>query len=186
MLLDIERQFTQNELTMQKLVFYLQEPSVLLAYLESQLISQIVKKKLSGCQIIKLLEECKNQNSKINEIETILDFMLEACYCPIFDITTKWIITGRLHDPFGDYFISEATDLKKDDLVEDFNSNYWDEKFTIINEYVPALFKNNDLHNLILLTGKYSFTLRDCDCYLQLDQFPLFEFIYKSGDINQG
>lgn len=114
-----------------------------------------------------------------------MEFILEACYAPVFEIAANWVKTGQLVDPLGDFFIQEDVTLKKEDLIEDFNSNYWSEKFSIINEYVPALFRSDNLQTMILMTGKYVYTLKECSSQYRFLEYPQIELIYKSGDTSK-
>lgn len=185
MLLDIERQFNKNDLSLQKLLFYLEGPSSLFAFLTAQIIDPVSNQKLSGCGVIRLIENCAKYSSKSKEVECIVEFILEACYAPVFEIAANWVKTGQLVDPLGDFFIQEDVTLKKEDLIEDFNSNYWSEKFSIINEYVPALFRSDNLQTMILMTGKYVYTLKECSSQYRFLEYPQIELIYKSGDTSK-
>lgn len=42
-----------------------------------------------------------------------------------------YIYIGSIQDPYNEFVILQRKDLGKENLKEDFNANYWDERYTI-------------------------------------------------------
>ena len=47
-----------------------------------------------------------------------------------------------MKDPYGEFFVVEREDLKKENINEDYNDVYWEERFTLLNENLPSFIAN--------------------------------------------
>lgn len=63
-----------------------------------------------------------------------------------------------MRDPYLEFFVVEREDLKKENINEDYNDVYWEERFTLQKENLPSFFTN--FGEKILVTGKYLNVIR--------------------------
>ncbi len=69
----------------------------------------------------------------------------------------SWIYDGQLADPYGEFMVREEDTLDKENVREDFNAQYWENRYTIEEEMVCSFLW--ELANKILTTGK-------CVCHI--------------------
>jgi gamma-tubulin complex component 2 len=84
--------------------------------------------------------------------------MLEKASSPFFEMVEKWIYKGIVSDPYEEFFVIEREDLKKENINEDYNDVYWEERFTLSQEHLPSFF--SAFGEKILVTGKYLNVIR--------------------------
>jgi gamma-tubulin complex component 2 len=150
---------------------------------------------LHGCRIILRLDKACQAAREDPSLKAMYDFILELCMVPVMQMVERWMTQGHLLDPFKEFFIVEAEKLTKQDLLDDFNSTYWHEKFTLLTDSIPAVFlqktgqmAQKSLADKALLAGKYLNVLRECShpladqplqLHLKFDASHLDYFIAK-------
>jgi hypothetical protein len=70
------------------------------------------------------------------------------------------LFRGELDDPYNEFMISEDITITKEALSEDFNAQYWDNRYSLKMQHIPKIFHAHELK--ILNTGKYLNVIRDC------------------------
>ena len=79
---------------------------------------------------------------------------LQVCAAkPYYDMLTDWVYEGKIDDPYNEFLISVNESQQAHNLLDDFNTKYWEERYTIRNTMVPEELKA--MANKILVTGKY-------------------------------
>ena len=86
--------------------------------------------------------------------------MLDKASVPYFGILRKWIFSGLLEDPFNEFFISEHRQFRKENIEQDLNDRYWEERFTFRDEMVPIFLEKQKFK--VMHAGKYLFVIREC------------------------
>jgi gamma-tubulin complex component 2 len=94
------------------------------------------------------------------ETKEMLLFLLEKASVPFFQILQGWIYQGVINDPYHEFFVEENKALSKENMNEDYNDAYWEKRYTIRPENVPAFLESSQ--NKILVTGKYLNVIREC------------------------
>lgn len=118
--LDVE--FNQGELTLQKLWYYVQ-PSIKVLYALHVLVTQTHS--LVGGALLSRIFDLIN-NSTDNQIITVYEFLLEKTAQPYFRMLSQWLYYGEVEDHFEEFFIVEKKGMSKELLVNDYKDNYWD------------------------------------------------------------
>lgn len=67
---------------------------------------------------------------------------------------------GELQDVYKEFMVSEDQTVSKEALLEDFNASYWDQKYGVANQHIPAWMASHAQR--ILVVGKYLNVVRDC------------------------
>jgi len=117
---------------------------------------------------------------------------------PFLKMLRLWLFKGELQDPYQEFMIQENKSVSREGtttigssnlllnspcplftsaaaLAEDFNAQYWDERYILRPQHVPKILKghSNSLAQMILTAGKYLNVVRGCykgDKELQLPQ----------------
>lgn len=76
----------------------------------------------------------------------------------------SWIHKGEIRDPYEEFMIVESRKVSKENIKEDFNDAYWEQRYTIRENYVPSFLV--PLKTKILLAGKYLNVIRECGIHL--------------------
>uniref|UniRef100_A0A7S0NR59 Spindle pole body component n=1 Tax=Calcidiscus leptoporus TaxID=127549 RepID=A0A7S0NR59_9EUKA len=91
----------------------------------------------------------------------LYDYLLERASVPFFEMLGAWLYRGVCSDPYGDEFmVRELPQMSKEELTTDFNCAYWQRRFLLAREQVPAFLE--PLANTILDCGKYLHIVREC------------------------
>lgn len=144
-------------LTMQKLVFMLQPSQVMLRVLDG-LCKRV--RDLSGGRMLDELYVCLNEQGD-EKARSIMMGLLSQASEPFMKILSRWIFRGELHDPYKEFMVGEDAAVTREALVEDFNAQYWDCRYTLREEHVPRMML--PFAARALTAGKYLNVLRDRD-----------------------
>lgn len=160
LIVSLEQQFRSDDLTIQKIFYYIQSPLEIFHHL----CKNILDDNLHGCRLVLHLSKLVELNKTHSLLCPIYEFLLEASIGPIIYITDRFTMDGILYDPYHEYFIESCDNLKKEDMEEDYNATYWSEKYSIKESIIPSFFSNS-ITSKILLTGKYISSLMDCQIF---------------------
>lgn len=160
LIVSLEQQFHSDDLTIQKIFYYIQSPLEIFHHL----FKNILDDNFHGCRLVLHLSKLVELNKTHNLLCPVYEFLLEASIGPIIYITDQFTTDGILYDPYHEYFIESCDNLKKEDMEEDYNATYWSEKYSIKENIIPPFFSNN-ISSKILLTGKYIGSLMDCQIF---------------------
>ncbi|KAG9300602.1 hypothetical protein G9A89_005202 [Geosiphon pyriformis] len=87
-------------------------------------------------------------------------YLLSKSSQPYVSMLHSWIHHGEIRDPYEEFMIQERKSVKKENIKEDFNDTYWEQRYTPRSNIIPPFlvpFKNK-----ILLAGKYLNVIREC------------------------
>ncbi|KAF9910919.1 hypothetical protein EC991_005093 [Linnemannia zychae] len=91
-------------------------------------------------------------------------FLLNRASVPYINMLESWIHKGEIRDPYEEFMIVESHKVSKESIEEDFNDAYWEQRYTIRENYVPSFLV--PLKNKVLLAGKYLNVIRECGIHL--------------------
>ncbi|KAF9101127.1 hypothetical protein BGX27_011600 [Mortierella sp. AM989] len=91
-------------------------------------------------------------------------FLLNKASVPYIAMLESWIHKGEIRDPYEEFMIVESRKVSKESIKEDFNDAYWEQRYTIRDNYVPSFLV--PLKTKILLAGKYLNVIRECGIHL--------------------
>jgi hypothetical protein len=94
------------------------------------------------------------------EAAALLDFLLERSAAPFFGMLRAWLHRGVCDDPHGEFFIAEDARIRKEGLLTDFACAYWEKRFTLRPELVPAFIAPHA--QAALDCGKLLHVVREC------------------------
>ena len=91
-------------------------------------------------------------------------YLLNKASVPYIAMLESWIHKGEIRDPYEEFMIVESRKVSKENIKEDFNDAYWEQRYTIREKYVPSFLV--PLKTKILLAGKYLNVIRECGIHL--------------------
>lgn len=155
----LEHQFRIDQLTLQKLWYYVQ-PCMRTLEILSRIAVAINR---GACRGGKTLTHLHNVTcSYIGDArsqELCLHLTQAACK-PYFETLEKWIYRGVITDPYQEFMIEEHELYRKDRLHEEYNDAYWERRYTVLQENIPSFLEQ--VAEKVLRTGKYLNVIREC------------------------
>lgn len=152
----LEHLLNTNRLTLQKMVFLLQPSKVTMQVLEK--LTTAVRE-LTGGHLLNVLYLGLLDQGDTKAKELYEHLLLKASE-PFLKMLSLWIFRGELHDPYKEFMIAEDSSVSKDSLQEDFNAQYWDNRYTLNIKHIPKILSNHA--QKALTAGKYLNVVRDC------------------------
>ena len=58
-----------------------------------------------------------------------MTFLMEKASIPYMGMLNNWIHYGIIKDPYEEFLIRERKECTKENLKQDFNDNYWEQRF---------------------------------------------------------
>jgi hypothetical protein len=163
----LEHQFTSEQLSLQKLWFYVQ-PTLRIFALLDRVVSVLVKTHSVGGALLNVVHSqvtAIGGSGSDDDTTTTLRFLLRQASAPFFEILGRWIYEGRIDDPYDEFFIEEQTLQARTDMMEVYDESYWHRKFTVREEMLPLFIAH--MREQIFNAGKFLHVLRSCDMDVQ-------------------
>ncbi|KAK2180083.1 hypothetical protein NP493_457g05005 [Ridgeia piscesae] len=157
----LEHQFRQGQLSLQKFWFYIQPTARTMEILTS-VANSINRGACIGGAVLSLLHEKTSSFIGDAEGQELCLYLTQAACVPYFEILEKWIYKGLIQDPYSEFLIEENESFQKEKLQEDYNDAYWELHYTICREQIPIFLER--MADKILNTGKYLNVVRECGC----------------------
>ncbi|KAI8905007.1 Spc98 family-domain-containing protein [Gorgonomyces haynaldii] len=165
----LEHQSNTNPLfSLQKLLYYVQPSMETLGSIDS-LVNQLKQSESrsnakSGGLVLTLLSQKMALNAGHQKTRDLYEFMLKEASKPFYDMLRQWIYNGVLDDPYNEFMIQD-NGVSKESVKEDFNDLYWEQKYTMLQDWVPSFLEKQS--DKILRSGKYLNVLRECGKQLE-------------------
>lgn len=97
----------------------------------------------------------------------MFSFLMEKASKPYLTMVERWICYGEIKDPYGDFMVRRDDRIKKDELLSNPYSTYWQARYTLRETQIPLFLSR--CAQKILMAGKYLHVLRSCR---RLDAIP--------------
>ncbi|XP_022084041.1 gamma-tubulin complex component 2-like [Acanthaster planci] len=155
----LEHQFRQGQLPLQRFWFYIQPCKQTMEILAS--IAQAIDRGAStGGAVLSLLHERTAAMIGDTRAQNLCLFLTQSACAPYFEILEKWIYKGIIKDPYCEFMIEEHEALRKEKLQQEYNDAYWEQHYTICRDRIPVFLEA--VADKILRTGKYLNVIREC------------------------
>eukprot|EP00899_Mesostigma_viride_P008784 jgi/Mesvir1/17907/Mv12973-RA.1 len=155
----LEHQFRLGKLSLQGLWFYCQ-PALGAMKLLAGTCAKASARRLTGASLLNLLNKEATGMGGDTSARDLLHRLLAAACAPYFSILERWVYTGVVDDPYGEFMIEERRELAKESLTEDYNAEYWQSRYALGRREVPVFLRGSA--EGILTTGKYLNAIREC------------------------
>ena len=141
-------------LPLQRLFFYLQPSTHTLAALDALVVAA---GNATGGALLDVLGTLR-QNGGDRPARVMYEYLWKKAAVPFYEMLTRWVHDGAVDDPFAEFMVAVNESQRAHHLVDDFNTRYWEERYTVRAAMVPS-----DLRpcaQQILVAGKYWNVLR--------------------------
>lgn len=109
-------------------------------------------------------------------------FLLNKASVPYIAMLESWIHKGHIRDPYEEFMIVRSTKVSKENIKDDFNNAYWEQRYTIRENHVPSFLV--PLKSKILHAGKYLNAIRECGIHLSTSKTDQDTSIRRNSTYN--
>ncbi|XP_030831245.1 gamma-tubulin complex component 2 [Strongylocentrotus purpuratus] len=155
----LEHQFKQGQLPLQRFWFYMQ-PCMQTMEILASISSSVDRGACAGGSVLSLLHEKTVTMIGDMRAQELCLFLTQSACAPYFEILEKWIYKGIIKDPYCEFMIEENEALQKEKLQQEYNDAYWEQRYTNCRERSPIFLET--IADKILRTGKYLNVVRQC------------------------
>ncbi|KAG0340854.1 hypothetical protein BG004_006256 [Podila humilis] len=120
--------------------------------------------KAKGGSILVLIASGMSNMSGDPVTKKLYSYLLNKASAPYIGMLESWIHRGEIRDPYEEFMIVESRKVSKENIKEDYNDAYWEQRYTIREDYVPSFLV--PLKTKVLLAGKYLNVIRECGIHL--------------------
>ncbi|XP_034489725.1 gamma-tubulin complex component 2 homolog isoform X2 [Drosophila innubila] len=154
-----EEELERSELTVAKLLYYLQ-PTIWIMEVIWNVIGEIQVGNLKGAEVLSLLHErIKRMEGDKASQKIMIDLMSKAS-TPYMRMLQLWIQKGVIMDNTQEFLVVDNEVIHKGELPEHYSDDYWEKRYTIRNDSIPKFLERYS--DIILRTGKYLNVIRQC------------------------
>ncbi|XP_071055793.1 gamma-tubulin complex component 2-like isoform X1 [Onthophagus taurus] len=158
-LTQIETEFRSENLNLHKMWFYLQNKIHSLGII-SNIATTINKSDSIGGKVLSLLHEQISGFSGDYKAQNLCVQLMQAACVPYMKMLGMWIYKGIITDPIKEFLVEDNEVVQKEDMPIDYSADYWDKKYTVRRERIPAFLE--PVSDIILRAGKYLNVIRQC------------------------
>ncbi|CAG8519786.1 4749_t:CDS:10 [Ambispora leptoticha] len=119
-----------------------------------------IPEQVKGGGILGILAERLTTMSGDPGTKKLYIYLLSKASQPYVSMLHTWIHHGEIQDPYEEFMIQERKNVRKENLKEDFNDSYWEQRYTPREGTIPPFL--TPFKNKILLAGKYLNVIREC------------------------
>ena len=94
-----------------------------------------------GCRggaLLNMLQKHINLSGE-KHVRILYNKLLKAACLPYFDMLSNWIYRGIITDIYGEFMIQEKTHLKKEDVAQEYNNEYWTGRYSLNRLQIPSI-----------------------------------------------
>eukprot|EP00727_Mastigamoeba_balamuthi_P001036 m51a1_g1093 putative gamma-tubulin complex component 2 isoform x1 (765) ;mRNA; r:66278-69215 len=153
----LEHQHKLGLLTLQKILYYIQEPMHTL-FILAQLVDDAAVSGVKGGALLDLIQQKSSAMSGDSRARELLAYVLDRASVPFMSLMSQWIWAGTLAgDVHGEFFVEEREGLRAED---DYLNTYWSQRHSVRASMVPAFLSK--LQDRALAAGKHLAVVREC------------------------
>jgi len=152
----LEFQFASRRLTLLRTFYYIQPSMHALTRLER--VCRLLARQTGGSLLNVLHAELLSAGD--DATQSLYTHLLTHASKPYYDMLRVWLTQGLIQDSYDEFHIKQRKDMRKENVRRDFNDTYWDERYTVKDDDVPAFMLS--MSDKILTTGKYLNVIREC------------------------
>ena len=155
----LESQQNMDQLTLQKLWYYIQ-PCMKTLEILSRVAVSVSNGSCRGGKTLTNLHSLASSFIGDDRSQEVCLHITQAACQPYFNMLQLWVYRGIVSDPYGEFMITEHEGIQKDRLHDEYNDAYWEKRYTVCQENIPSFLEH--LAEKILRTGKYLNVVREC------------------------
>ena len=155
----LEHQFHLNQLSLQKLWYYVQPCMATLSVL-ARIATAVSRGSCRGGKTLTTLHSITTGYIGEARTQELCLHLTQAACQPYFASLGEWIYCGVVHDPYSEFMIREHDTIQKDRLHAEYNDAYWERRYTVLQDNIPSFLEH--VADQVLCSGKYLNVVREC------------------------
>ncbi|KAH8294466.1 hypothetical protein KR018_008824, partial [Drosophila ironensis] len=173
LLIQAERELHLQQLTVQKLIYYLQPTQTVMKELWTTLVDVKVSDLRGAAVLSHLHGRIKQLEGNRAAQQLIIDLIRNAA-APYMQMLQLWIQKGIIVDRGHEFLVEDNEVAHDDDASDNYSDDYWEKRYTVRRDRIPTFFEKYS--DKILRTGKYLNVIRQCGKRVMLTQQMHLEF----------
>ena len=170
----LELQYNLQQLSLQKLWYYIQ-PSLKSLEILSSIAVSIQSASCKGGPVLSILHDKAQSLTGDDKAQELCLHLTQAAAVPYFEIMEQWIYKGIVHDPYQEFMVEDHKTVEKEQLSKEYNDSYWGSRYTIASEKIPSFLEH--VATKILNAGKYLNVIHECG--VEISYSGATELIYS-------
>lgn len=155
----LEHQFHAEQLSLQKLWYYIQ-PCLRSLEILGRVALSVRRGSCRGGKTLTNLHAFTSGYTGDERAQELSLHLARAACRPYFDMLGKWIHRGVVDDPYHEFMIEQHELIQKDRLKVEYNDAYWEKRYTVVQVNIPSFLE--PATEKVLRTGKYLNVIREC------------------------
>ena len=155
----LEHQYNLQQLSLQKLWYYIQ-PSLKSLEILSSIAVTIQSGSCKGGPVLSVLHDKAQSLTGDDKAQELCLHLTQATAVPYFEIMEQWIYKGIVQDPYQEFMVEDHKTVEKEQLSKEYNDSYWESRYTIASEKIPSFLEH--VATKILNAGKYLNVIHEC------------------------
>ena len=169
----LEHQLACNQLSLQKLWYYIQPCMSTLAVL-NHIATTIHQGACRGGKTLTTLHTITTGYIGEARTQELCVHLTKSSCQPYFTSLGQWIYCGLVHDPYSEFMIQEHNTICKDRLHAEYNDAYWERRYTVLQDNIPSFLEH--VADKILCSGKYLNVVRECGREVEYPTTQIMEY----------
>lgn len=170
----LEHQYNLQQLSLQKLWYYIQ-PSLKSLEILSSVAVAIQSASCKGGPVLSILHDKAQSLTGDDKAQELCLHLTQAAAMPYFEIMEQWIYKGIVQDPYQEFMVEDHKTVEKEQLSKEYNDSYWESRYTIASEKIPSFLEH--VATKILNAGKYLNVIHECG--VEISHSGATELIYS-------
>ncbi|KAK9474296.1 Spc98 family-domain-containing protein [Dipodascopsis tothii] len=117
---------------------------------------------VTGGNVLRVLTDQLNRLSGAPLAKQLLTFLLHEASRPYVKMVNDWLHHGLIADPYGEFMIKEQKSIRREQLDQDYIDEYWEKRYTVRKDDLPAQLADAAIYDKVLLAGKFLNVVREC------------------------
>ncbi|KAH8288930.1 hypothetical protein KR054_012439, partial [Drosophila jambulina] len=159
LLIQAEDELQRNELTMQKLVYYMQPTVWVMEEIWTTLFG-LQQGELRGAAVLTHLHGRIKRLEGDREAQAVIIGLMRRAAEPYMRMLQLWIQKGVIVDRQQEFLVEDYEGVHCDQLPEHYSDGYWEKRYTLRRDHIPSFLEKYS--DKILRTGKYLNVVRQC------------------------
>lgn len=170
----LEHQYNLQQLSLQKLWYYIQ-PSLKSLEILSSVAVATQSASCKGGPVLSVLHDKAQSLTGDDKAQELCLHLTQAASAPYFEIMEQWVYKGIVQDPYQEFMVEDHKTVEKEQLSKEYNDSYWESRYTIASEKIPSFLEH--VATKILNAGKYLNVIHECG--VEISYSGATELIYS-------
>ncbi|XP_016977059.1 gamma-tubulin complex component 2 homolog isoform X2 [Drosophila rhopaloa] len=159
LIVQAEQELHHQQLTIQKLLYYLQPTLWVMEEVWTTLVDIQLNEDRGAAVLTHLHERIKRLEGDRAAQKLIIGLTRKAAE-PYMRMLKLWIQKGVIVDRNQEFLVEDNEVIHRDELPEHYSDDYWEKRYTVRRDHIPAFLEKYS--DKILRTGKYLNVVRQC------------------------